>query len=114
MKLNHAQGQAGEDCALAFLQKQGCEPVARNWHCRAGEIDLVVRQGELLLFVEVRYRKNKRFGGAAYSITPAKLAKLQRSAEYYLQTQHINPPCRLDAVLLQGAQAPQWIQNISG
>lgn len=70
MKLNHAQGQAGEDCALAFLQKQGCEPVARNWHCRAGEIDLVVRQGELLLFVEVRYRKSKRFGGAAYSITP--------------------------------------------
>ena len=114
MKLNHAQGQAGEDCALAFLQKQGCEPVARNWHCRAGEIDLVVRQGELLLFVEVRYRKNKRFGGAAYSITPAKLQKLQRTAEHYLQQHPHGGACRIDAVLIEGSEPPKWIQNLTG
>ena len=114
MKLNHAQGQAGEDCALAFLQKQGCEPVARNWHCRTGEIDLVVRQGELLLFVEVRYRKNKRFGGAAYSITPAKLARLQKSVEHYLQKHPHRGGCRLDAVLIEGNARPLWLQNITG
>ena len=114
MRLNHATGQAAEDTAAGYLKKQGCRILARNWHCRYGEIDLIMQHGETLLFVEVKFRRSNAFGGAAYSITPAKLAKLQRSAEYYLQTQHINPPCRLDAVLLQGAQAPQWIQNISG
>ena len=114
MKLSHPAGRAAEERALQFLQQQGCLLRERNWHCRYGEIDLIMQHGEMLLFVEVKFRRSNAFGGAAYSITPAKLAKLQRSAEHYLQTQHINPPCRLDAVLLQGAQTPQWIQNISG
>ena len=114
MKLTHEQGAASEQAALDYLLTAGCTLLERNWHCPFGEIDLIMQHGETLLFVEVKFRRSNAFGGAAYSITPAKLAKLQRSAEYYLQTQHINPPCRLDAVLLQGAQAPQWIQNISG
>lgn len=115
MRLNHRQGAAGEEAALAFLQKQGCKLVARNWHCPFGEIDLIVKNGNTILFVEVKYRTNGGFGGAAYSITPAKLLKLQKSAEHYLQ-QHrlVGAACRLDAVLIQGNDAPQWVQNITG
>lgn len=115
MRLNHKQGIAGENAALAFLQSQGCTLLARNWHCAYGEIDLIVKNGNMILFVEVKYRKNGRFGGAAYSISPSKLLKLQRSVEYYLQ-QHgmTNRPCRLDAVLIEGSSPPQWVQNITG
>lgn len=114
MKLNHPIGQAAEDRAWAFLQAQGCELVARNWHCPHGEIDLIVKLANTLIFVEVKYRKSQSFGGAAYSITSSKLAKLQRSVAYYLQINSLNIPCRLDAVLLQGNTPPNWIKNITG
>ncbi|MDO4433829.1 MAG: YraN family protein [Alysiella sp.] len=115
MKLNHTTGQAAENVALAFLQAQGCILLARNWHCAYGEIDLIMRSGSLLLFIEVKYRKNTAFGGVAYSIGASKLAKLQRSIEHYLQTHHLHKQaCRLDAVLIQGQNPPQWIQNLTG
>lgn len=115
MRLTHQQGIAGEDAALAFLQHQGCRLIARNWHCAYGEIDLIVKNDNMILFVEVKYRKNPHFGGAAYSISASKLLKLQRSVEYYLQQHGLNhTPCRLDAVLIQGNQPPEWVQNITG
>lgn len=115
MRLNHKQGEAGEDAALAFLQSQGCTLLARNWHCAYGEIDLIVKNGGMILFVEVKYRKNRQFGGVAYSISPSKLLKLQRNVEYYLQQNRLtNVPCRLDAVLIEGSRPPEWIQNITG
>lgn len=115
MKLNHPTGQAAEEQALNFLLQQGAQLVARNWHCPFGEIDLIVRFGEVWVFVEVKYRKSSAFGGAAYSITPAKLAKLQRSIAHYLQQNKLHQAaCRLDAILIQGNHPPRWIQNITG
>ena len=115
MRLNHKQGAAAEDAALAFLQAKGCSLLARNWHCAYGEIDLIVKNGGTIVFVEVKYRKNRGFGGAAYSISPSKLLKLQRSVEYYLQKHGLNhAPCRLDVVLIEGDGPPEWIQNITG
>jgi len=113
MKLNPPQGQAAEDQALAYLQQQGCQLIARNWHCKHGEIDLIMLSGCLLLFIEVKYRKNNRYGGAAYSITPSKLRKLQTTAELYLQQHPHNGACRIDALLIEGNLPPQWIQNIT-
>lgn len=115
MRLNHKKGAAGEDAALVFLKANGCTLVARNWHCAFGEIDLIVKNGNMILFVEVKYRKSSSFGGAACSITPSKLLKLQKSAAFYLQQNGLNnAPCRLDAVLIQGNQTPEWVQNITG
>ena len=115
MRLNHPQGAAAEDKAWAFLQAQGCTLVARNWHCPYGEIDLIVQHQHQLLFVEVKYRKNNAFGGAAYSINASKLAKLTRAAEHYLQQHHLTQtPCRIDAVLLTADTAPVWLHNITG
>ena len=98
MRLNHKQGAAAEDAALAFLLGKGYSLLARNWHCAYGEIDLIVKNGSTIVFVEVKYRKNRGFGGVAYSISQSKLLKLQRSVEYYLQKHGLNhaplPPGR--------------------
>lgn len=114
MKLNHPKGIEGENLALSFLEKQGLTLVERNWHCRYGELDLVMKEGAVYVFVEVKYRKNDQFGGAINSISSAKCAKLMRTAELYLQTNQINNSCRVDGVFLQDNQAPIWLKNILG
>lgn len=114
MKLTHSQGLEGENIALHFLLEQGCQLIARNWHCPYGEIDLIMQFQDILLFIEVKYRKNNQFGGVQYSIGKKKLTKLCNSIEYYLQKNQINKVCRLDAVLIEGAHLPIWIQNITG
>ncbi|MFX7820786.1 YraN family protein, partial [Acinetobacter baumannii] len=75
----------GEDAALVYLQQQGLRLLERNWRCKAGEIDLIMQDDATLVFVEVRRRKNDRFGGAAASVTWHKQQKLIRAAQWYLQ-----------------------------
>ena len=106
------RGQQAETLALSWLQQRGLVCVARNYRCRMGEIDLIMHDGTTLVFVEVRQRRSARFGGAAASITPAKQARLVRTAEHYLHTLPRLPPCRIGAVLLGGQQPPEWLQNI--
>lgn len=115
MRLNHAQGSEAESRACHFLEQQGCTIIARNWHCRFGEIDIIAKNGHTYLFIEVKYRKNQQFGGSAYSITPAKLGKISRSVEAYLQTYNLtSAACRIDAILIEGTATPVWIQNLTG
>ena len=84
--------------------------------CRFGEIDLIMRDGTTLVFIEVRMRANEMFGGAAASITPAKQAKLLRTARHYLSGLNSEPSCRFDALLLSGinGQKIEWIKNAFG
>lgn len=115
MRPNHLQGRVAEEAALTFLTAQGCTLLARNWHCRFGEIDLIALHNGVIAFIEVKYRKTAAYGGAAYSITPAKLAKITCSAEQYLLENRLHGhPCRIDAVLIQGGAPPVWHQNITG
>lgn len=114
MKLKHTVGAQAEDGALIYLQKQGLQLVERNWHCVMGEVDLIMQEGKTLVFVEVKYRSNGKFGGVMHSITPSKCAKLTRTAAYYLQIKKIQAPCRIDAVLSQGQGALIWLKNILG
>lgn len=106
------QGQQAEERALSLLLQHGLQLVERNWLCRGGEIDLIMRDGPCLVFVEVRHRATARFGGAAYSITPAKQRKLMHAAAVYLSDRRVDAPCRFDAVLSEGAQPLQWLKNI--
>jgi putative endonuclease len=75
-----------------------------------------MRDENTLVFIEVRQRANDQFGGAAASITPAKQAKLLRTARHYLSELNSEPPCRFDALLLSGSdgQKIEWIQNAFG
>jgi putative endonuclease len=104
-------GQTAEARAEAWLKKQGLTPVTRNWRCRFGEIDLVMRDGDMLVFVEVRLRSRADFGGAAASVTPAKQKKLLAAARQYLAALKSIPPCRFDVVAIEGDAAPAWIRN---
>jgi len=82
-------GDAGEDLAAAALKKQGYKILERNYTTPLGEIDLIARQGGELVFIEVKTRKSLRFGEPQDAVTPAKQARLQRLADYYLQRQRL-------------------------
>lgn len=109
------RGAAAEDAAAAFLATRGLELLERNYRCRFGEIDLVLRDGRTLVFVEVRFRATARFGSAADSITAAKRRKLLLAARHYMAAHHQFPACRFDAVLLNGdSDEIEWIVNAFG
>ena len=105
-------GHAAEDIAATFLQQKGLKLVERNFRCAHGEIDLIMRDDNTLVFIEVRMRSNLNFGGAAMSINQAKQKKLTRTAEYYLQRQN-DTACRFDVILMQSINlnTVEWIKN---
>jgi putative endonuclease len=104
-------GVQAEDLALEFLLRKGLRLMARNYTCRLGEIDLVLEEGNTLVFVEVRQRRNQNFGGAAESITQRKRTKLLATARHFLARQRTLPACRFDAVLIDGSGQVQWIRD---
>ncbi len=105
------RGEAAEARALEWLRRRGLEPVARNYRCRGGEIDLVMRDGETLVFVEVRYRSHRGFGTAAESVDARKQQRLRRAASHYLQRLPSPPPCRFDIVGIDADERIDWIRN---
>jgi putative endonuclease len=107
-----ARGEDAENRASAFLQRAGLKLVARNYRCRFGEIDLILRDGNTLVFVEVRMRSSDRYGGAAASITPAKRTRLLRAARLYIANLARPPACRFDALLVNGKDHTiEWLKN---
>lgn len=107
-------GARAEALAAEFLIRRGLTPVARNFRTRHGEIDLIMREQAVLVFIEVRLRTHRAFGGAAASITPAKRERLIAAANAYLATLAREPPCRFDAMLLDGLDPARiiWERNI--
>lgn len=107
------KGSAAEQRAAAFLQQQKLTLLERNYRCRFGEIDLIMRENDTVVFVEVRMRSSDHFGGAAASITATKQARLIRAARHYLAGQHDDLPCRFDAILISGERGNEieWIRN---
>ncbi len=104
-------GNAAEDQVLEYLIDQGLQLVTRNYSCKAGEIDLIMKDGAQLVFVEVRYRARTDFGSALESVTPAKQRKLIITAQYYLQQSGKTPACRFDVVGMGQDRQMQWIKN---
>lgn len=105
-------GERFERAAEDLLKAAGLSLLERNWSCRMGEIDLIMREGSTLVFVEVRKRNSARFGGAGASIGAQKRARLERAIGLYLSALLRTPACRVDAVLFEGANAPRWVKNI--
>ncbi|MFK4753817.1 YraN family protein [Oceanobacter antarcticus] len=109
-----AMGQQIEAAAEQFLRGHGLEFEARNYYTRRGEIDLIFRHNNVLVFIEVRYRKRNSYGSGAETVTVSKQQKLRLAAEHYLQQQYAQPlpDCRFD--VLSGCGDPvtfDWIQN---
>lgn len=111
-----ARGAAVEHAALEYLRAAGLHEVARNVRMRSGELDLVMRDGDGLVFVEVRYRGNDQFGGGAESVDWNKQRKLVRAAELFLlrHPRWAQSPCRFDIVDATGdpdAPTLDWIRD---
>ncbi|MCX7193224.1 MAG: YraN family protein [Proteobacteria bacterium] len=106
-------GKPSELWAANFLQQQGLKLITRNYRSRFGEIDLIMQDDDVLVFVEVRQRRNADFGGAAGSIDEHKQRRLISTAQYYLAKLSHTPPCRFDAVLMDDAKGLnlQWLKN---
>lgn len=105
-------GDAAEEIAARFLQKQGFTIVSRNYRVRGGEIDLICETGKTVVFVEVRLRHNPHFGGAAESITPRKRQRIILAARHWLLANG-ERDCRFDCVLMDGLDeaSVNWIEN---
>ena len=93
------QGRSGEDLAQDYLRKQGYKIIERNYHCRYGEIDLIARDGETLVFVEVKSRRSTAFGTPEEAVGAAKQKKISIVALWYLAERNIHDTAaRFDVV----------------
>lgn len=105
-------GQAAEQRALDYLTSRGLRPLARNYRVKVGELDLVLEDGAELVFVEVRCRASRAFGGAAASVTAAKRLRVRRAAQAFLLERFGGrgwPRVRFDVVAIE-AGAVDWIR----
>lgn len=108
-----ATGSRAERLARDYLRKQGLKPVTENWRCRQGEIDLIMREKKVLVFVEVRYRRNSLYGTPAATVGHSKQRRLILAASHYLQQLGNEPPCRFDVVAITAEPElrMEWIRN---
>lgn len=111
-----ARGRDYEAAAERYLQRQGLDTVARNFRLRIGEIDLIMRERETLVFVEVRYRASGALVAPLETITVPKQRRIVRTAAAFLQARPelASLPCRFDALGLEGTDAAlrfDWIKN---
>ncbi len=107
-------GRAAEALARDHLQKHGLRLLAQNWSCRGGELDLVMLDGDTVVFVEVRYRKHAAWGGALESVDARKRQRLILAAELFLQRESRwgRQPCRFDVVAISpGDTGLNWLRN---
>jgi len=106
-------GFRAEGCACRYLKHQGLTLLQRRYRTRFGEIDLIMRDAHVIVFVEVRYRASTRHGGALLSVDRAKQEKLARTASQYLQVvdPHHEQETRFDVVAMEGKQKPHWVKG---
>ena len=108
-------GKDAEQLARHYLEQKKLHFIEANFSCKLGEIDLIMHDQQTLCFIEVRYRRNSRFGSAAESIDYRKQQKLTRTAQVYLNKHSQNEsPCRFDVISIQGLLTNadiSWIKN---
>ena len=107
-------GARAEARASQYLQTQGLELVAKNYRCKAGEIDLIMLDGGCLVFVEVKYRSSNQHGSAVDYFTPGKRRKLLKAIAHYTQAKQIDQAAtdlRIDVVAIDGNDL-QWLSAV--
>ncbi|KTD99233.1 MULTISPECIES: YraN family protein [unclassified Pseudoalteromonas] len=109
------KGQYYELQAQKYLVSQGLKPIERNYYCPFGELDIIMKEGNTLVFVEVKFRKNNARGGANYALSAQKQARLKRSIYHYLAAKNLtNQALRIDYVAITGESSPtyNWLKNV--
>lgn len=105
------RGADAESRAERHLRRQGLKPIARNWRCPHGELDLVMADGDTLVIVEVRARSSREHGGALASVDSRKRRKLMRSALAFTQAHSDwqDAPLRFDIVSFEAEDVCEWL-----
>lgn len=119
MLTNRGKGTLFEDQALHYLKQKGLKLVQRNFSSRFGEIDLIMQHAQTLCFIEVKYRSNQQFGGAAYSIPVSKQRKITQTALLFINShkKYQNKNYRFDALFITPSDSDsqetsvEWIEN---
>ena len=103
-------GADAETQALKHLQRHGLKPLARNWRCRGGELDLVMRDGDTVVVAEVRQRSSEAFGGALASVDARKRGRIMLATQMFLSEhpQYAEAPLRFDVLALDAAGKIDW------
>ena len=106
-------GEVSEARAAQYLQKAGCKIIEKNFSAKVGEIDLIIRDGEFLVFLEVRYRQCENYGSGAETVTLTKQRKIIRTAQAYLQRKKVDVsvPCRFDIISITKDAMGEWVIN---
>ncbi len=107
------QGQQAEKTACQYLRKKGLALYQANYRCRHGEIDLIMRDGSTLVFIEVRYRSSNCFGSGAETVDRRKQKRIIAAAAHYLQMkpEQSRRPARFDVIFMQSAKNIHWIKD---
>ncbi len=114
MKNTRREGTRGEELAVKHLTGLGMEILERNYHFGHGEIDIVARDGEVLVFCEVKTRASDRFGDPEYAVTPRKRSQIRRIAQGYLYEHQIaTQACRFDVVAIRLTGDTSSVNHIS-
>lgn len=117
--MQYETGKCAESTAQRFLEEQGLHAINNNYRCKHGEIDLIMRHNDTIVFVEVRLRRNNRYGSGAETVDQRKQAKIIACAWHFLQKNNklAKAPCRFDVVSLtnkrmaNGKNDLEWIPN---
>lgn len=106
------RGADTEARALQFLQQHGLQLIERNWRCKLGELDLVMRDGDTVVVTEVRGRSRPEFGSAAETVDARKQLRIQRATQLMLASRRdlAGRPLRFDIVAVDGAGEIQWLR----
>jgi putative endonuclease len=109
--MHQLKGLSYENKARRFLNRQGLIFIDRNYHCRMGEIDLIMEDADTIVFIEVRYRKSELFGGAMASVTPKKQQRVIKAAQHYLNEKKIwHRNVRFDVIAFS-QNSMDWLRN---
>ena len=110
---NFNNGQYFEELAASYLQHRGLRLLARNYRKKFGEIDLIMRDKEQLVFVEVKYRRREDYGMALEQIGWRKQQRIIKAANHYLMVHRLSVPCRFDVLAISGSKSLRynWIPN---
>lgn len=112
--MEHIQkGIAGEAMACTFLQSNGYEIIERNYRAGKGEIDIIALTGQCICFVEVKYRKNNRYGFPEVFVTEKKLRMIQQTAEAYVLQKGWHGRIRFDVIAITGKDAPVHMMDVT-
>ncbi len=111
-----ARGKLAEDLAFGYLLELGLKPLARNYRCLCGEIDIIMQDDEIVVYIEVRYRKNKHYIDPVETIDVGKRNRIIKTSLHFMQSNRsaAKSPCRFDVITVsENLTTPEikWIKN---